>query len=132
MVRDKVLEFVKEGTEQIEMTNPQVHEGIDLDATLVTPIIVIPENIRNDDKDKEAIVFNIGKFVASGKLIDYDKHIDYKEETREDKMYDQYKLEFKGLRLSMVKDLDRYEDWEESHNKMDIIKQIKISLFAQR
>ena len=127
------MDFIQIGSEYISTADvEEVYQGIDINILLSTPIIVIPENIRNDDKDKEAVLLNLGRFNASTKNIKYDKTKNYKEINDPDKLYDNYKLEFEGFRLTMVRNLDRYENWESCKEKIDIIQDIVIVLRAQR
>jgi hypothetical protein len=77
LAQDRTLELMEQGREYVDKVSEDaktIYEAIDLEVDFSTPIIVIPELIRNDDKDKEAMIFNIGKLTARTKLTKYDKY----------------------------------------------------------
>jgi hypothetical protein len=77
LAQDKTFELMQQGRDYVDKINGDakvIYESIDLEVDFSTPIIVIPELIRSDDKDSEAMIFNIGKLTARTKLTKYDKY----------------------------------------------------------
>ena len=133
LASNKISEFLDRGAEYIETVQVESeYKGIDARIRIQTPILVIPENISEKDEDKEAVILNLGMFKGSSNCQVFDKRIDYTKVREEEKLYDKYKLEFEGLRLTMVKDLDSYEQWYKCPEKIDIIEDILLTLKAKR
>lgn len=135
LAADQTLQFIQQGQEYVETVSTEAsktHESIHLSIDFSTPIIVIPEVMTSNDKDREAMIFNIGRLTASTKLTKYDKYKNYKIIESPDKLYDEYTITFEGFRLTNVRKIENYEHWEKSKDKIDIIKNIMIVLEAKR
>lgn len=133
VIQDKVNQYIQLGTEYIETTDIQTdYKGVDIKMKLQTPILVIPENIRGDDEDKEAVILNLGMFKGNSNCQEFDKYTDYTRVNNSELLYDKYKLEFQGFRLTMVKDLEHYENWERCEEKIDIIHNVTFTFKAKR
>ena len=67
------------------------HASVDVTGMIMSPVIVVPENIFYNDRP--CLVIDAGCIEISSELIEYNKGMNYKTETNPAKLFDQYKVE---------------------------------------
>lgn len=129
----RAIELMNQGAAYIDNVSQETgpYEGIQLDLDISAPVIVIPDELSGDNL-KEAIILNVGRITTISSLRPFDKKENYKKMESVVDLYDEYKLEFRGFNLVMVKALEEYQDWKQATERIDIIKKITIILKAKR
>lgn len=134
MARLKALEYMDQGNEYLNQYNKSdnKHQGIKIvEVELFGPVIIVPEGITILE-GMETVVINLGTIKASSSLAIYDKDTNYKEVYDPDDLYDEYSLDFQDFQVIMIEELERYEKWKETDQRIDIIRKIAISVNASR
>ena len=129
----RALELMNQGAAYIDNVAQEggPYEGVQLDLDVSAPIIIVPDDLSGDNL-KEAIVLNVGRITTISSLRPFDKKENYKKVDSVVDLYDEYKLEFRGFNLVMIKGLEDYEDWKQAKERIDMIKKITIILKAKR
>ena len=109
--QDSVLKYIKEGVEDKLIPGNFSHTNIALDISFMCPVIIVPINAF-DEKNSECILFSLGELKLKSVLpqrVELNPKVDYTKTKEEYLMYDIYRVNIIGTRMSTMKNcIEKY------------------------
>ena len=100
----EVSKYIKSGYVDKYMAGDYQHFNIDLDISLKSPILVLPQNI-NDPENNNSIYMSLGAITMKSVLPPRQSlDIDYKTLKDESQLFDKYVIELTGVKMSTMED----------------------------
>ena len=109
--QDSVLLYIKEGVQDKLLPGNFTHSNISLDVCLLCPVIIIPVDVFDYYKT-ECFLLSLGELKLKSVLpqrVENNQKVDYSKTKEEYLMYDIYRINLIGTRMSTVKNcLEKY------------------------
>ena len=102
--QDSVLKYIKEGVENKLIPGNFSHSNIALDVSLTCPLILVPIDVF-DNNNTDCMLLSLGELKLKSVLpqrVELNEKIDYTKTTEEYLMYDIYRINLIGTRISTV------------------------------
>ena len=101
---DSILKYIKEGYENKYLPTNFSHSNISLDINLICPVIIIPIDVFDDNRN-QCLLLNLGELTIKSILpprVELNPHINYKKTKDENLIYDIYRINLRKTRISTI------------------------------
>ena len=109
--QDSVLTYIKKGVQDKLLPGNFTHANIALDVYLLCPVIIVPIDVFNYN-NTDCILLSLGELKLKSVLpprVELNQKVDYTKTKEEHLMYDIYRINLVGTRLSTVKNcIEKY------------------------